>query len=870
MEIDIKTGDEKNEKVDNAGTPQNLESISNSDKLKVPTEPEKDGPDIAAKQVEIAEVKAFPTESEDNKKDITNNAQRDINAPGSDIDKFIVNNFYGWKAESKLSSKSLVEELDITRWQISNDILGIDRETYLERPGFSEALTNLSKKHRLLLLTGPEGCGLHTSVKALSYDLYKKHYTEKNKLKVYSFPHIIQSSPDLILREFSGLSGSILLFEDGLQTKQSFVVRLLSERGGAGVEYVNDQLRNNNSWIIITGPAEPINSVSRDIYNSLVAQKQLVELGMPDISELFKKITVQISGKSATEVTKFLFDKLPDALTSLRTSQDTDYFARTFFDIFSEYSDSDQIIQKAGSILKTIVNVQREVRKLFEEELVDSDIETLLAILLSTFDGYNSSLFWGIYDYVRDNLIPEEPSAVLNSAETKNDAKENVKEMPQPTKVRRIFGISRSSQLRMIHAEEVEIGESVNEEKVLIKKVRFVDHRYAAEILKYSRTNFESQLAKICDLLEKKFILNNQDVSIRMPMARVIAMLGQSNWDGAFIPIIYNWATNPDSKVRASVGYALEQVFRDNLYIGNLRNLLNQWCSDIVGGQEGWNLKWTVASACKSLGLTDISLGLEYLRKLATFVGQRDLRQAKSNEELIAMIFDSQIEGAFVFTAIQYTMVVFCIQGYIPQVIKELQKWSTESSDDTPLALIATLLFLGIFQEFVYLALEAKNAGISGQWEPTILQEWSIQVVSHSKKIYICNQVLQYLIQNKSDKDLFEAIANAMARTFVVSKQVKKHEIIYAIFFQWINELGQDNSNIDLRETVFMLHKLFISICRKLGPTYINDIYSFMDSAAVSQNFPRSIQEFAKGVCRDLNAPSLRYPSKSEKGQSYE
>ncbi len=811
------------------------------------------------------EVGTLSGEGEIEQKDSSHqySAIRDMIAPEAKIRTFNYFDMYGHQAKTTVSTKDLsVEQVEITRWQISNEILQIDRDAYLDRPGFKDAFTHLARKNRLLLLTGPEGCGLHTSIMALSHDLCQKYTADKTALRVFSFPHIMQSSPEFVLREFSILTGSILLFEDGIQTSQSFVARLLTERGGAGIEYLNDQLRHNNSWIIISGPNEPVNSVAREIYASFHRQKQVVELGMPEIPELFQKIITQINAKAATDITKFLSDHLPDAIGSLRTSQDVEFFARKFYDVFSEYSDVDQIVQRSTVLLRGVTNIQREVYQLFEEGLADSDDETLLAILLSAFDGSESNLFWGVYDVVKSSLISTEQPRT-NAAETASDTSVNAKEKPQPVKARRVFGTSRVSQLRKIQAEEVEIREMVDGEEIAIRKVRFIDKRYETEVLQYVRANYANEIQKICSILEKQFILHNPSVNIRVLMARAIATLAQSNWKGAFEPIILGWAIHPDAHVRASVGYALEQVLRDNQYVGNLRKLLNDWSAAPISGQEGWYLKWTVASACKSLGLSDIALGLEYLRKLATYLGQRDLRKAKSTEELLTMIFDSTIESTVAYAAIQYTIVVFCIQGYIPQVMKELQAWIAEPSEKNPLGLIATSLFLGLFQEFGFLAMEAREAGENGNWEPRVLQEWNIQVFPHPKKIYVCNHMLQHLIENKDDKDLLDTVKLAMARTFATFKLVQKHGIVYAIFFQWIDELGQDASNIDLRETTFKLQKLFINMCRDLGSNYIAEIYSEIESACTNPDFPHSIQEFAKHICRDLNAPSLRYLNNS-------
>lgn len=824
----------------------------------------KDGISEPPKEPNQNETPLHPDEEDEKTEqppqETTYSSKRDVIAPESKIEQLNVFNLYGQKAQSHINPKEIIEQFDISKWLLANELLDSDRKNYLERPGFNEALGSLSQSQRLLLLVGPEGCGLHASINALSYDLSKKILGEKNK--IFSLPHLIQSSPDVLIRRFSLLEKSIVIFEDGIQTKQSFLVRLLGERDESGFEHVNDQLRNMGSWIIVSGLIEPPNKNARDLYDLFRRQKRLFELGMPNMANLFEKMVYQVGSNRATDLLRFISEKFPGGIDALRTSQDVEFFARRYYEIYTEETDPDQVVSKLTTVIRGITSIERDVRRLFEEELIDSDLDTLLAILLSVLNENLSSLFWGVFGYIKNSQIFEQEGNSATASDAPSEGKEEIKDKPQPQKTRRIFAPSRIAQLKRIHAEEVEKREIVDGEEVTVKIVRFIDERYAEEILRYSRSHYEDQISEICTLLEERFVQDERNVSIRMIMARAIARLSQSNWNGAFVPIISQWAVHPQQYVRASVGYALDQVLMENIYSGNVRFLLNKWATEPIG-EYGWNIKWTVASACKQIGLRDITIGLEYLRKLATYLGQRDISKAKSTTELLSMIFDSQIESYMVYSAIQYTMVVYCMQGYIDQVMHELHEWSLESPDKNPLSFIATTLVLGILQEFGYLTMEAQKAGIENKWSSETLQEWSVQVYSTTmRKSYICNQILQYLMQNLNDKDLFETISIAMARTFAIAKLVNKHGLVYAILFQWVDELGQDVSNSILRETTFKIQKILLDICKNLGPDYIEEIRSQLTVASSSDDLSKPIQDFSKRVLRDLNAPSFRYSTR--------
>ena len=793
---------------------------------------------------------------------VTHSADRDSIGAESKIGELNVYNLYGEKARSHFPSKEFGEKTNILDWQISYDALRHDRQAYLERPGYKESLALLDKSQQLLLVTGPQGCGLHASIKALCSDLFDKQLSKQREGKIYSFPHIVNSSPDLLLRDSSSLKNSIVLIEEGIQTQQSFIVRLLQERGASSFEVVNDQLRKLNCWMIISGPKDPTTLIAKEIYGIFQRHKRLAELNMPDMSALFRKIINHIDEKQAEKCIDFLSRQFPGVLNALRTSQDVEFFAKRYYDIFIKNSENeDELIKEIDYLIKNTTSIQREVRRLFEEDLLESDIDTLLAILLSVLNGVESNIFWEIFDYLKNSPLFNDPKRVdnYNKSTDKEDEKEQV-----AAKTRSFFATSRIAQLHKIEAEEKVVKVIVDNQEVVRKSIQFLDERFARAILEYARMSFDAQIKEICVLLQKRFVQEERNPQYRILVAKAIAALAQANWDEAFIPIISDWAISHRPYVRSSVGYALDEVLTENQYTGNLRYLLNKWCTEPIRGENGLYIKWTVASACKQLGLRDIKIGLEFLRKLTEYLGQRDLGKANSTKDLISMIFDSQIESHIVYLAIQYSMVVFCLQGYIQDVMEELQNWIIESPEKNPLSLVATILILGIFQEFGYHAIEARDAGNEAEWAPDVLQEWNIQVISTSKKAYICNRMLQYIIQKRNDNQLFEAIKMALARTYVMTRNVNKQGLIFAIFFQWIDELGQDNNNINLRETTFQLQKLFINMCRELDAEYIEEIRSQITFITNHQDdYPVAVINFAKRISRDLNAPSLRYMKKA-------
>ena len=731
-----------------------------------------------------------------------------------------------------------------------------------------------------MLLIGPDGCGLHASVHALSYELNVKVLRAHGK--VYEFSSVYQISPELLLRDENETGNSIILLVEGMESRQSLATRLFQGGRDAVFSHVADRLRQIGSWMIITGPVEPSHHHAKVIYEVFRRHNRIIELGMPDMKALLEQLIKQECGNRSAEALKFLSEHFPDATRYLGTSQDAEHFARKCQDILTGELEVEERKQKISEVLSGLASIRRNVHFMLEKGLkLDSDV--FLAILLSVLNGIESNLFWQVFDYVSAALEFDQGYEESDEGESENKDKDEGEDKEQgegkeqqekderkkrsQQNRRRVFTYGRIERLRSIRAEEIAKKELVDGEDIVYKVVRYIDDRYAGEILDYARQHYEKQIMDICKALQKPFIEQQpNNVNVRILMARAIATLTQTNWHEALVPILSGWAICPQAYMRATVGYALDQVLRDETYVGNARHLLNEWITAPIVGETSWHLKWTVASACKQMGLIDIEFGLAYLKKLASYLGQRDLGRAESVDELVFLLLDSQVESQVVYTAIQYSMVVLCLQGYMESVMHELQLWISEPLNKNPLSFVATTLILGIFREFGYLADNSRQAAIQANWASDTLREWSIQVFPGSKPAYIYNRVLQYLIEKLNNRELSASIAIAIARSFAISRQVgKKHDLIYAIFFQWADELGAGKSIPQLREGYDRIHKLFMDICRQLDGDDLNEIRTHMAKSQSDEQLPEHVRGFAGRVLRDLNAPSIRYTRRDAK-----
>ncbi|MGB0388855.1 MAG: hypothetical protein ACPGWR_28880, partial [Ardenticatenaceae bacterium] len=181
-----------------------------------------------------------------------------------------------------------------------------------------------------------------------------------------------------------------------------------------------------------------------------------------------------------------------------------------------------------------------------------------------------------------------------------------------------------------------------------------------------------------------------------------------------------------------------------------------------------------------------------------------------------------------------------------------------------PLSSVATALILGIFKEFGALAVHSRQAAAQADWEPAVLREWGVRVYLGRQPAYIYNQALHYFLENHNDRNQFDALAVVFARAFANARPVNEHGLIYAIFFQWADELGQGKHVSQLRAGLKELQNLFLSICKQLDDDDFEAVRRQMMASQSDKGLPKHVREFAGKIARDLNSPSMRYVRRSK------
>lgn len=320
------------------------------------------------------------------------------------------------------------------------------------------------------------------------------------------------------------------------------------------------------------------------------------------------------------------------------------------------------------SEIANLLDIKSEVKRFFEEL---PDECKAVAITLSLFNGVSEPDFW----YVYQNLIPEEdvkpvdkeekPKHVSPFASPKYKLLDKVRASVESTKAR------------------TDIGESI------LTQVKFVDSRYASEILNYVKSNHPEFLEKIMPNLLMLLTQSSHNLVHRVAIANALGAIARINWP-AIRNFVEDCANQDYPAFRAIPGHIFEAAIRDELINNNIGNLLLRW-SNFNIDENSWKLLWTAASSFKQIGQINIQFALTGLERI---VSKIDVRR-------------QELSVVRVFEAVKYAMVVLALTGNLAYIINALHNWINNSDqDDGGLSkLTISLLWLhiaGVYSNFAH------------------------------------------------------------------------------------------------------------------------------------------------------------------------
>lgn len=197
--------------------------------------------------------------------------------------------------------------------------------------------------------------------------------------------------------------------------------------------------------------------------------------------------------------------------------------------------------------------------------------------------------------------------------------------------------------------------------KNLEESIEFVEPSYAAAIFDLMRRQHRDILLDLLPVL-KQVVERYRYWEIRTRAAVAMAEIGKIAFHRMRNDVLEPWAVSPRPYIRASAGYPLARLAKDDTCRASVIDLLeNYWTNPRWHGQgESWRYRWTAASTYKQLGFIQADWVEETIFSgLKRLAGFDDIR-----------IADSVI----------HTLVVLSLQRELTNTLLALKEWIEEGS----------------------------------------------------------------------------------------------------------------------------------------------------------------------------------------------
>lgn len=318
--------------------------------------------------------------------------------------------------------------------------------------------------------------------------------------------------------------------------------------------------------------------------------------------------------------------------------------------------------------------LREHVKHWFEDELKTDD-DKFYAITLSMFDELKYPDFKNIYEVILKAMDVE-------------DTKADKEEKTPRSRFKPV-----DERIALVRAELKPSEDSL--EKILT----FQDKLYAATLFELLRQRYPDLLLDLLPVL-KQIVEKYRYWDIRSRAAIAVAGISEIGFHQVRTRVLEPWASSSRDYVRASVGYPLAWLAKEEVSRPAVEGLLDNWTNeDWEGLGEAWRYRWSAASTYKQIGALDIAgatwpmdWACQGLTKLAGF---NDIRIAD---------------------AVIHSLVVLSLQGRLERVLLTIKSWieggSAGDKDNIvpqTRCIVGILAFMFLSEIHIELATEEKE-----------------------------------------------------------------------------------------------------------------------------------------------------------------
>lgn len=554
--------------------------------------------------------------------------------------------------------------------RMSNDSLEEVYQTFVYPAEDINGLFSSLISNRILLLVGEPESGKCFSAKYLSIGIMKrsKRDYEVRLVKPVAKELIIDLS-DLI-DDPKMLANRILIFKDVFSGKNmnlhDFFASYTKEQTG----FFSEKLRELDAYFLFTadkGTYDEFQISRLDIKAEIsLIDNDLIKKGFEVKLEHFCS-SRPIDLKNVSEILK---ENLPEIFNKMNRMSYVSMFIENYLE---KILTGEKSIEEA---IEEVVNTERRVAHWFLKELGGKKEE---------FEAWTFTMFLALLNkasYFEFEQIHKVITKKLLRTIT-------------PYSLNREFSFTLSESDLFTKCE----AQITRDTYIHADVIEFRDPKYQKILLDTLFKNNRRILISIIPYL-KEYAENPYQPDLRRLAAYSIGRIGELDLESIALHFIRGWAHMEESFFRANVGYLFEGILSSddesykNFCMGVLKNMALS---------NNIKVQWTAISAYKQIGLHDLKLAIEELRKIQEEIIKRMLktenildlfyRKGASEEDILQDLDVLYKKSDYLLSNVRYSIVALCIMINPIDVISELCNWINEGNRNTKITVV--LIFLG-------------------------------------------------------------------------------------------------------------------------------------------------------------------------------
>lgn len=533
-----------------------------------------------------------------------------------------------------------------------------------------EQFVSALNSKRILLLAGQPEYGKFFTAKYLANRISKQYEVNYDVLLVK--PQARECIVDLFgLIDDLKLKNKIIIFKDIFLKKNQSLLDFFNSYEREQTILFSKKLKELNAYIIFTSDIDP--PFDKYKMSGLDITRDISSIGINLLEEgFYRKL------KHFCSIRKIDFDnvfssfneKKNEILTQLNRMSKVSLFIENYLDKILVDSN------KIGEAIEEVNDIKKRVEHWFLKELGENkeEFETWVFVLcLSLLNGASYVDFERICQGLTEKLL-----RIIS---------------PYRPLIKFSFTLSESN---LLAKSKAQITRNSDDYADIIE---FCDPQYQEILLDTLFKNYRRIFLSIIPYLQE-YVDNQYQWSLRRLAGYSIGRIGELDLDSITLHFIKKWQYKQEDFYKVNVGYLFAGILdsKDENYkkfcIGYLKNM---------GIDTDIRVRWTAISAYKQIGVSDLELAMNELRKILENTIDQMIKsesildilyqEGVSEDEILGNLDTLYEKTGYLWANIRYSVIALCFMVGPIKVLSELKKWIEKGNRNTKITVL--LFFLG-------------------------------------------------------------------------------------------------------------------------------------------------------------------------------